>query len=235
MLNNRKIFFSLILLISIIFIISGCAINKAPVDPQDPYEHFNRKVFAFNMALDRAFFRPAAKAYDVVTPWPLKRGIYNIFGNVNDITAIVNEILQLNFPKAVSNFTRVFINTIVGVGGLFDVATRLGVEKNLSDFGLTLARWGSRNTPYLVLPFFGPSTIRDAAGMPINYFLLSPWNYIRSDALQWGAFGLYYLQLRAQMLIGDEALDQAFDPYIFVRDAYLQNREFLINKNATVE
>ena len=223
--------FKWILLTSLILSLTGCATNTGPVDPQDPYEHINRKIFDFNMALDKALFRPVAKVYDVVLPWPVKRGVYNFFNNIGDVTSAANEILQLDFPQAIADLARVFINTIVGIGGLFDVATSLGVERDASDFGLTLAHWGSRNTPYVVLPFFGPYTVRDAVSFPINYFLLSPWAYFKPPVFQWSLAGIYYTQRRSELLAGDDVVDQAFDPYVFVRDAYLQRRDFLINEN----
>ncbi|EKE01919.1 MAG: hypothetical protein ACD_21C00025G0030 [uncultured bacterium] len=231
MLKNKAKIFRQIILTGLIIGITGCATNTGPVDPQDPYEHINRKIFDFNMAVDRALFRPIAKTYDVVLPWQLKKGIHNVFGNIGDVTSAANEILQLDFPQAIADLARVVINTTVGLGGLFDVATHLGLEKDTEDFGLTLAHWGSRNTPYIVLPFLGPSTIRDAVGLPVNYLLLSPWGYIQSSELAYGSAGLYFIQRRATLLIGDKVVDEAFDPYVFIRDAYLQRREFLINEN----
>ena len=211
--------------------LTGCATSKLPpVNPQDPYEHFNRKVFAFSMALDRAFFRPVAKVYDAVLPWPVKKGVRNFFGNLNDVTSVANEILQLHFSQVVADLARIVINTTVGIGGLFDVATRLGLEKDKEDFGLTLASWGSNNTPYIVLPFLGPYTVRDFVGMPIDYFLFSVWPYVKWDAVRYGLQGLNVVQYRASLLAGNEIIDQAFDPYVFVRDAYLQRRADLVKE-----
>lgn len=229
MLKNK--IFRRILFASLVFCIAGCATTKGPVNPQDPYEHINRKIFNFNMALDRALFRPIAKTYDVVFPWPVKKGVYNFFNNIGDVTSAANEFLQLDFPQTIADLARVVINTIIGIGGLFDVATRLGIERDAEDFGVTLAHWGSKDTPYIVLPFFGPSTIRDAVGLPINYLLFSPWAYVNSLKVQYAAVGLYYVQRRATLLIGDDVVDQAFDPYVFIRDAYLQRREFVIDEN----
>jgi phospholipid-binding lipoprotein MlaA len=218
------------LLIILIFGITGCATNRGPVNPQDPYEHFNRQVFAFNMAIDRALFRPIARVYEVVLPWQLRKGVTNAFNNIGDVTSAANEVLQLDFPQAIADLARVVINTIIGIGGLFDVATSLGLERDVEDFGLTLAHWGSRDTPYLVLPFIGVTTIRDAVGLPVNYFLLSPWAYVQSSTISYSMAGLYVVQRRALFLIGDKVVEQAFDPYVFVRDAYLQRREYLINE-----
>lgn len=230
MVKKRKIFFRFMAVISFIFI-TGCATNRAPTDPRDPYEHINRKIFAFNSAVDRAFFRPVAKVYDTVLPWQVKRSVYNIYNNVGDVTSAANELLQLDFPQAVSDLARVAINTILGFGGIFDVATHLGIERDVEDFGLTLAHWGSRNAPYIVLPFLGPSTIRDAVSLPVNYFFLNPWGYLHSPTWTYSTAALYFVETRASLLIGDKLVEQAFDPYVFVRDVYLQRREYLINEN----
>ena len=211
--------------------ISGCATSKfPPTDPQDPYEHFNRKVFAFNMAIDRTFYRPVAKVYDAVLPWPVKTGVRNFFGNISDVTSVANEFLQMHFAQVVADLARIVINTTIGIGGLFDVASALGLEKDKEDFGLTLASWGSKDTPYLVLPFLGPYTLRDAVGAPIDYFLLSVWPYLKANTLFYGVRATYYVQYRASLLAGDKIVDQAFDPYIFVRDAYLQRRAYLVKE-----
>ena len=231
MTKSKENFFRLLLIVILIVVITGCATTKLPVDPKDPYEHINRKIFDFNMALDRAFFRPIAKTYDVVLPWQMKKGVYNFFNNIGDVTSAANELLQLDFPQTIADLARVVINTTIGIGGLFDVATRLGVERDAEDFGITLGHWGAKDTPYIMLPFFGPSTVRDAVGLPINYFLLSPWAYINSLEAQYAAAGLYYVQRRATLLIGDDLIDQAFDPYVFIRDAYLQRRNFMIDEN----
>lgn len=231
MTKSKENFFRLLLIVILIVVITGCATTKLPADPKDPYEHINRKIFDFNMAIDRAFFRPIAKVYDMVLPWQVKKSVYNIFNNIGDVTSAANELLQLDFPQAIADLARVVINTTLGFGGIFDVATHLGIERDVEDFGLTLAHWGSRNTPYIVLPFLGPFTISDAVGYPINYFLLSPWGYIRSPAWTWGVAALYFVQRRASLLIGDKVVEQAFDPYVFVRDAYLQRREYLADEN----
>jgi phospholipid-binding lipoprotein MlaA len=228
--SKNKWNFLKLLLVVLIFSTVGCATNTAPSSPQDPYEHFNRKVFDFNQAVDHAFIRPVAKVYDKVLPWQLKTGIRHVFNNMGDVTSAANEILQLNFPQAIADLTRVVINTIFGIGGLFDVATALGIERDIEDFGLTLAHWGSRSSPYLVLPFIGASTVRDAVGLAINYTLLSPWDYIPNQTVKNITAGTYVVQRRAMLLIGDDVVNQAFDPYVFIRDAYLQRREFLVKE-----
>ncbi len=220
-----------ILLGFFIISITGCATSKfSPTHPQDPYEHFNRKVFAFNMALDRAFFRPVAKVYDAVLPWQVKTGVRNFFGNIGDVTSVANEVLQLHFAQVVADLARIVINTTVGLGGLFDVASRLGLEKDKEDFGLTLASWGSKDTPYIVIPFLGPSTVRDLVGMPIDYYFFSIWPYIDSNALRYSLLGTAAVQRRSTLLPGDEIVDEAFDSYVFVRDAYLQRRAYMVKE-----
>lgn len=232
MAQSKWTFFKWILPIFFMFGLVGCATDKFPPShPQDPYEHFNRKVFAFNMALDRAFFRPIAKVYDAVLPWPVKKGVRNFFGNLNDLTSVANELLQMHFAQAVADLARIVINTTIGIGGLFDVATYLGLEKDKEDFGLTLASWGSTATPYIILPFLGPYTLRDFVGMPVDYFLFGVWPYIPWDSLRYGLQGISLVQYRASLLAGDEIVDQAFDPYVFIRDAYLQRRAYLVKEN----
>lgn len=229
--KGKEGFLKWILLGFFVVIVTGCATSKIPLShPQDPYESFNREVFAFNMAVDRAFFRPIAKVYDAVLPWPIKKGVRNFFGNISDVTSVANEILQLHFAQVAANLARVAINTTIGIGGLFDVASSLGLEQDKEDFGLTLASWGSENTPYLVLPFMGPYTLRDFVGVPIDYLFFSVWPYVNDDDLRFGLQGTSTLQRRVSLLAGDKIIDQAFDPYVFVRDAYLQRRAYLVKE-----
>ncbi len=230
MFNNQGNIFKWIL-IMIVVVVAGCASTKRPLsNPQDPYENFNRKVFAFNMAVDKAFFRPIAKVYDNMLPWPIKRGVRNVFCNLGDVNSAANEMLQLHFGQAVADLARVVINTIVGLGGLFDVATSLGLERDKEDFGLTLGVWGSNDSPYLILPFLGPSTIRDTVALPVDY-LLSVWPYIEWDSVRYSMMATNLVQRRATLLAGDNIVDQAFDPYLFVRDAYLQRRSYLVKES----
>lgn len=202
-----------------------------PVHPQDPYENFNRKVFNFNMVLDRNLFRPIAKIYAKVIPWPLKRGVSNFFSNLEGITIIVNELLQMNFSQATAELARLMINTTVGIGGVFDIASSIGLERDTEDFGLTLGVWGSRESPYLVIPFFGSYILRDAVGASVDYLLFSPWVFIKSNTLCNSLIAGNTLQRRSILLVGDEVVDQSFDPYAFIRDAYLQRRSHLVRES----
>lgn len=191
----------------------------------DPLEPLNRKIFCFNMALDRAIFRPVARAYDKVVPPPLACGIGNFFDNIDDITNIANEILQFKFYDAWSDVWRVGFNSTVGLFGFFDVATCAGLPKHHQDFGLTLARYGFVCSTYLMVPFFGPTTIRDSIGWFVDWNYLSIWPYIEPKSLRYGLYGLRLVHKRAMLLPADKLIDEAVDPYIFVRDAYLQKRE----------
>jgi phospholipid-binding lipoprotein MlaA len=225
-------FFTKTVIIVLFFMVTGCASKgPPPTCPQDPYENFNRKVFAFNMTMDRVFFRPVAKVYDTVFPSPIKHGVRNFFANLGSLPVIANALLQLHFAQAIADTARFVINSIVGVGGLFDVASRLGLERDTEDFGLTLGVWGSDKTPYIVLPFFGSYTLRDAVGAPVDYLFFSIWPHINSKKLLYGLQAGNLVQRRADLLIGDGVIDQAFDPYVFVRDAYLQRRAHLVKES----
>lgn len=191
----------------------------------DPLEPLNRKIFCFNMALDRALFRPIARAYDKVMPPTLACGIGNFFDNIDDITNIPNEILQFKFYDAWSDVWRVGFNSTIGLFGLIDVATCAGLPKHHQDFGLTLARYGFVCSTYLMVPFFGPSTIRDSIGWFVDWNYLSVWPYIEPKSLRYGLYGLRLVHKRALLLPADQLIDDAIDPYLFVRDAYLQKRE----------
>lgn len=197
-------------------------------DARDPLERFNRSMYVFNDTLDRTVARPVAKAYVAVTPAPVRSGVSNFFRNVNSTTVIVNNLLQAK-PKAFFHETlRLVVNTTIGIGGLFDPATQFGIPAGDEDFGQTLGRWGVRPGPYVVLPFLGPSTVRDTVGVAADQFT-DPKYYLLDDF--WVKFGLTVASLidtRAGLLGTDEVLARSFDPYVFMRNAYLQRREFQV-------
>ncbi|MCL5261026.1 MAG: VacJ family lipoprotein [Gammaproteobacteria bacterium] len=217
-----------------VFFLSGCATtnNNLTHDPKDPLESYNRKMHAFNMELDKLFFRPVAVVYDTFLPWPIKKGINNFFSNVGEVPTVANDILQTNFYQATSDSARFVFNSIIGIGGLFDVASKMGLEKNYEDFGITLVKWGAKDSAYFVIPILGPSTLRDLWSLPVNYFGLSVWGYVRPMWIGYAAIGVRYVDTRASLLAGDKMLEQAFDPYAFIRDAYLQRRLYLMDENA---
>jgi phospholipid-binding lipoprotein MlaA len=198
----------------------------------DPYEGYNRVVFKFNDKIDTYFLKPVATFYNTIMPKPLNLGIHNFFNNINNIPTAINDLLQFNFYQMANDLWRLGINTTVGIGGLFDVASRMNLEQYDNDFGLTLAKWGYRNSNYFVVPFWGPKTIRDVAGMPVDYFAFSVYPYIQPTSTQYGVYGLGVVDFRAQRLKVENVMDEAsLDKYVFVRNAYMQNRAYKINQN----
>ena len=191
----------------------------------DPWEPLNIKVHAFNELLDDRLLRPAANAYVHYFPQFARRGVRNFFSNIGDVSILANNVLQLKFDDALSDSGRLLLNTTVGMGGFLDVATLVGLEKNDEDFGQTLGRWGMGPGPYVVLPLFGPSTLRDALGLSVDTYT-NPLNNQDDFRLRNTAFVLQQLDRRVTGL----ALDALMlgDTYIFSREAYIQQREYLV-------
>lgn len=207
--------------------LTGCA-HSPPTDPWDPIEPVNRKVYAFNMTLDDYILRPVAKGYHKVTPDPVETSVGNFFSNIHEPITIVNSLLQLKWAAFNIALGRFIINTTAGVGGLFDVATAIGVDEPDEDLGQTLGYWGIGRGAYLVLPFFGPSNGRDLIGRVGDAFV-NPINYIDSLALRLSLHALHILNMRASFLSFDQVLEQQFDPYIFIRSYYLKSRQALVH------
>jgi len=210
---------------------SGCAVlHKRTRDPVDPFEAYNRNMFEFNMAIDKVIYRPVAVTYTEVIPGPLRINVRNFFDNIGEIPTVVNDVLQGDIRYAFADSWRFLINSTIGVLGIFDVAKHIGLPSHENDFGLTLAKWGVHDSPYFVVPFLGPSTIRDSIAFPINYFF-TVWPYIRPYYVSIGVHAFDLVRLRAQLLPADRLLKQSFDPYVFVRNAYLQRRREQIQKS----
>ncbi|MEO8158318.1 MAG: VacJ family lipoprotein [Betaproteobacteria bacterium] len=207
--------------------LAGCA---AGPDPRDPMESFNRKIYAFNDSVDKAVLKPAAKGYVAVVPQLARRGVTNFFSNLGMVITTLNDAFQLKGSKVPVDFARFTTNLVFGLGGLIDVATELKIENRNEDFGQTLGYWGVGSGPYLILPFFGPSNTRDAPGLAVD-FLTSPTFYWSSDPqARWGTFVLDVVDTRANLLGAERFLDTAaIDRYTFLRDSYLQRREYLIH------
>ncbi len=190
----------------------------------DPFEEYNRKVFAFNDKIDEAFLKPVALAYRDSVPVIVRTGVGNFFGNYRDLWSAGNAFLQLQPAAGFDNLLRFGVNSVFGFWGIFDIAGDLGIERQKKDLGQTLARWGVRSGPYVILPLYGPTTLRDAMVFPIE----SQAELIREVADKQVRFGLYSLQLvdkRSNLLRVSAALDAAaLDRYSFTRDAYLQLR-----------
>lgn len=198
------------------------------INPDDPYESFNRKVYKFNTALDAVILKPPAKVYAAVVPAPIRAGINNVYDNVNMLPTVANDLLQTEWNLAIKDTWRFIINSTLGVAGIFDPASTFKLPPHSNDLGITFAKWGDTHSPYLVIPFLGPSTFRDGMGLMFDYALFTPYPYLKSDALFYGVLGLRYIDLRSQMFDADKLMASALDKYAFMRDAYLQHRQYLI-------
>jgi phospholipid-binding lipoprotein MlaA len=207
-------------------VLTGCA--TSPVK-QDPLEHFNRAMFDFNDTLDKVALKPAAEAYAKVTPSFVQTGVGNFFGNIGDVWTSVNNLLQGKIEDGLSDFARFTLNTTLGIGGLFDIASEAKIPKHKEDFGQTLGVWGVASGPYIVLPLLGSSTIRDTVALPLDY-KADPWSYVYPvDLRNWGTV-LRLVDQRASLLDASNLLeDAALDRYEFVRDGYLQRRQSKIS------
>ncbi len=211
--------------------LAGCATPMPRKD--DPYENFNRKMYAFNDFADRYAIRPVAVGYRKVTSQTTRRLASNFFANVESPITIVNDLLQADPKDAFTATSRLVINTTVGVLGLFDPASEMGIDQHDTDFGVTLAKWGVPEGPYLVLPLFGSTSVRDAAAFPVDSYLLDPLSwYAREHDLYLDAQYLptvaYLITLRSSAIDAEGLLEGVYDPYVFYRDAYRQRRLYKI-------
>jgi phospholipid-binding lipoprotein MlaA len=212
--------------------LAGCA--SQPIkqkDPRDPWERMNRSIWGFDMGFARKVALPVGHTYVRVVPRVVRTGIGNLFDNADYPIVFVNDFLQGKVRMGLGDFGRFVMNSTVGIGGLFDPAARAGMPKRNNDFGRTLGIWGADPGPYLVLPFLGPSDIRDAAGrVPDGY--MTPMNYINDLWIYLGVYAVYALDLDARTLIPAYDLLQSqhpFDEYAFARNAYLQQRQYVIH------
>jgi len=209
-------------------LLTGCATGPN-ANPNDPLEPLNRVIFRANDKLDEYVATPVAKGYRAVAPQPLQTAVNNFFGNLADVGNTLNSLLQGKGVAAMESLMRVAINTVFGLGGLLDIATPAGLHKHSQDFGLTLGTWGVPSGPYLVLPLFGPRSIRDGMGLYVD-FQLDPLTYMR-PAVRNSLYGLQFVNVRSNMLGATDLLSQAaLDRYSFVRDAYQQQRLYLIQE-----
>ena len=204
---------------------TGCATSG---NPKDPIEGYNRAMFSFNETVDKAVIKPVAQGYEYITPTPVQTGVSNFFGNIADLWIGFNNLIQGKPGEALSDVGRVVINTTIGIVGLFDVATGMGLEKHEEDFGQTLGRWGVGDGAYVVLPIIGPRTLRDTVGFLVDVWVDPVANHdpvsVRNSAL-----ALRAVDMRADFLKAESAIEAAaLDKYAYVRDAYLQRRRSLI-------
>ncbi len=205
--------------------VSGCATSSGTVQsPGDPWESFNRRVWQFNERADDAVLRPAAKAWVRTVPAPARKGLANVLGNIGDIWSSFNQFLQGKPRQGLSMAGRVLVNTSVGLAGLFDPATGMGLPRNSEDFGQTLGRWGVGSGPYLVLPLLGPSTARDGLALPVDR-AGAPAGLVASDNAAYAITAVDAIETRAGLLGATDLLDEmALDKYSMVRQAHLARR-----------
>jgi phospholipid-binding lipoprotein MlaA len=209
-------------------LLSGCAtVPSGKPDPRDPWEGFNRASYKFNDALDRAIAKPAAKGYKKVTPRVVRTGVSNFISNLGTITTVVNDVLQGKMKQAGQDSGRFLLNSTLGLAGLFDPASAAGLERNSEDFGQTLGKWGVKSGPYLMLPILGPSTVRDTVGRIPDQFTY-PVNYLEDDSTRYIIRGVDFLDLRAGLLDLDAQIEKSYDKYAFIRNAWLQRREYQV-------
>jgi len=224
--------------VSSALMMTGCAstekraeISAVPASAEasqvDPYEGFNRSMYGFNMGLDKYVFKPVSDGYKFITPDFMETGVSNFFSNLKGINVVLNDILQGKFQQGASDAGRFLTNTTIGVGGLIDVASQLGLQHNVEDFGQTLAVWGVDEGPYLVLPVMGPTTIRDGGGLIVDK-AANPGTYVPFTGVIEGISDRANAQGALSFI--DEA---ALDPYVFTRESFLQYRRHLINDGKT--
>jgi phospholipid-binding lipoprotein MlaA len=211
---------------AVLALLGGCAATVPPSagsNPADPLERMNRHVYAFNDNFDQAVARPVARGYNRVLPKVLRDCLSNFFDNLAEVANLFNATLQGRPGDAARDTGRFLINSTAGVGGCFDVARQIGLERSRQNFGLTMGRWGVGNGPYLVLPFLGPSTVRQTAGLVPDYFLTDPVGYVRPVKVEYGIGVFRILGDRAELLDASQLLEgAALDNYSFIRDGYLQ-------------
>lgn len=206
--------------------LSGCATTAN--NPKDPFEGFNRAMFAVNEGID-VVVKPVAQGYDAAAPLPVKAGIGNFFGNLYDVWTAFNNFLQGKGGDGLSDVGRVLVNTTIGIGGVFDVASEMGLDKHTEDFGQTLGKWGVSDGPYFYWPLIGPRTTRDSFGWVVDSYADPVWRV--DDVALRNSLGLVrFIDVRASLLPTDKVVEQAaFDKYNYIRDAYLQHRRSEIN------
>ncbi len=212
-------------------IASADASASAPVvKNRDPWEGFNRQMYRFNDVLDRAILKPAAKGYKAITPDPVEHGVTNVFANLGEVSTILNSVLQWKWKSAAHSTGRFVVNSTLGLVGVIDVAQHVGLQKAPGeDFGQTLATWGVGSGPFVVLPFFGPSTIRDGLGSAVDWYV-DPLTHVDHEETGLALKAVRTIDSRARLLEVEELASG--DRYSFIRDAYLQRRDFLIKDGA---
>lgn len=219
------------LVLALVVALAGCAIAKPRTD--DPWQKFNRHTYAFNMAMDKAVIRPVAVGYRKITNDPVRRAISDFFTNLRMPVTFGNDLLQGRPKAALEAGGRFLVNLTLGLGGFFDPASGIGIPLETTDFGVTLARWGVPDGPYLVLPLIGPTTVRDVWQMPVDSYFFDPLtiyarHHRRANHAELLPEMLYLVSLRSRAIDAEGFLKSAYDPYVFMRDAYRQQRIYKI-------
>ncbi len=211
----------------------GCT-SVSQEDTNDPYESINRGIFKFNRGLDKHVVKPIAKTYGRVVPDKIQKSVSNFFSNLNLLPTIANDIMQANLTGGLSGIARFCVNSTLGILGLFDVVEtfHLNLPKHHQDLGLTLAKYGAHESPYIMMPVFGPKTVREIVSMPISMTTLAPLSYLDNSTVSYGLQSLEVVNYRAFLLATDKLVNESFDPYVFVRNAYLQDRNRQVNQLA---
>jgi len=224
----HNIFLKIFLLFIVFLLSSGCATIEGPPNPDDPLEGFNRSMFEFNEGFDKYALKPVAKSYNFIMPDFASKGVSNFFSNVDDIVVFFNQLLQFKFVEATATSARFVFNTTFGLLGLIDFASDMDLAKHNEDFGQTLAVWGVDSGPYLVLPFLGSLTIRDTAGLAVDWSYFDPIFKRQTLNQSLVTLTIKFIDIRAGLIGASNILDTVPDKYAFVRDASMLQREFLI-------
>ena len=200
----------------------------------DPWQTFNRKVFAFNDFLDRWVLKPVAQGYKKVVPVPVRRSVGNAFRNIETPATAINQFLQGKPREGFSDTGRFLVNTTLGIVGFFDVASRMGIPKHQEDFGQTFGRWGAGSGNHVMLPLRGSSTVRDTFGMVLDT-IINPLRFISPVEAQYGTYALYFTDIRVDLLAAESLMNESGDAYLFQRDTFLQRREYLVQDGESEE
>jgi phospholipid-binding lipoprotein MlaA len=195
----------------------------------DPWEDVNRKIYVFNDGFDRYLMKPVARGYQAVAPQPVEKGVSNFYGNLDDFRTTLNDVLQLKLVHGLSDAGRFLINSTVGIVGIVDVASEMGLRKRNEDFGQTLGHWGVPSGPFVMIPFIGPSTARDGPALFVDFYTAPQTYFVDEVDIRNSLWALKFINQRAELLGLDVVLDDvAFDRYILLRDAFLSRREYLV-------
>ncbi len=221
-----------LIFVFLMFSLSGCASlsNSNLNDPRDPLERTNRTIFKFNDAVDRTVLKPLAVGYENVIPETIRKGVSNFFGNLSDFVTTIQHLLQFDIKKSTSSASRFILNSTVGILGFRDVASGMGIPKTNEDFGQTMGTYGVGPGPYLVLPFFGPSTLRDGVGKVMDILVDPIQTSVKDDSARLASNLVRVVETRASLLSAEQAFEAlAFDRYLGVKNAYLANRKVQID------